>query len=165
MPRLMMPQYTVIRDIQEKEGHGWFFDPSPDGKKSPICAGTVIEHLKTGDYSLKGYEDRLCIERKAGFFEIWGNYAERDRFEAELERMSKIKYRFILIESSLTPDVMTLSPCQIRDVPGKVITRWLMAVSMKFNVPVMPVGQCGWRIAQQIMENVVQMEKDKWVRY
>ena len=63
-----------------------------------------IEHvcLKQGDYSLKGLEHLVSIERKASANELYTNLSQkefRDRFYAEAKRLSeKVKYRFIIVE-------------------------------------------------------------------
>jgi ERCC4-type nuclease len=63
----------------------------PDG-----CEITVAK-LDTGDYSLKGYEDILCIERKGSLVEFYRN-ATQQRFIDELERMRPFKYKFLVLE-------------------------------------------------------------------
>jgi len=57
--------------------------------------------LDTGDYSLAGFQDKLCIERKKSVSEIASNITEK-RFVNELERMAEFKYRFMIFEFSLT---------------------------------------------------------------
>jgi hypothetical protein len=145
-----------VRDTREQEGHGWNFGAHvPD-----------IDKLDTGDYSLVGYTDILAIERKFAFSELWANYNSKKRpaFEAEMERMSHIKHAHIIIESSLTPDILELSPPQFtKGVPGKSLVRWLMYISAKYGVNIIPAGQCGRKIAQLIFEEVVRVEKDRWV--
>lgn len=164
MPRLCLPDYTVVRDTREKVGHGWMFEASAVDRPSPRCLGTVVETLATGDYSAKGYEDILAIERKEDFSEVWNNYGEKDRFEAEMERMAGIRHSFILIESHLTPDILKLSPPQFRaGVPGKALTSWLLNLILRYGVHIIPVGSSGQRIAKQIIENVVRLERDRWV--
>ena len=49
-----VPKYTVIKDTREKDGY--FF------KEYDRCDGMVVETMKTGDYTLKGMENVLCIE-------------------------------------------------------------------------------------------------------
>jgi hypothetical protein len=126
----------------------------------------IVDTLKTGDYSLVGYTDILAIERKADFCELWGNYSSKKRpaFEAEMDRMSKIKHSYIIIESSFTPDIMELSPPQfVKGVPGKSLVRWLMFLTAKYGVNIIPAGACARKVAQMIMEEVVRVEKDRWV--
>lgn len=166
MPRLVLPTYTVIRDTREHEGHGWTFTKHHPDRRPPNCNGTIIDKLDTGDYSLVGYQDILAIERKMGFSEIWANYssAKRQAFEREMDRMSKIKHKYIIIESSFNSDVFELSPPQFsKGVPGKAMVRWLMFLSAKYGVNIIPAGDCGQRVAQMIIEEVVRTEKDRWV--
>lgn len=166
MSRLILPTYTVIRDTREQEGHGWTFSAHVPTRRPPRCDGMITETLQTGDYSLVGYTDILAIERKADFSELWGNYSSKKRpaFENEMERMSKIKHSYIIIESLLTPDIMELSPPQFaKGVPGKSMVRWLMSLSVKFGVKIIPAGACSRKIAQLICEEVVRVEKDRWV--
>lgn len=164
MPRLVLPTYTVIKDTREQKG--WTFESHHPDRRSPRCAGMVTDTLHTGDYSLVGYKDILAIERKADFSELWGNYSSKKRpaFELEMERMSTIKHSYIIIESSFTPDILELSPPQFsKGVPGKSLVRWLMYLSVKYGVNIIPAGQCGRKVAQMILEEVVRIEKDRWV--
>jgi len=166
MPRLVIPSYTVVRDTREKKGHGWYFNAHNIKHSSPCCNGTVVETLKTGDYSLLGYTDILAIERKADFSELWGNYLAKNKkiFELEMERMSCLKYAYIIIESLLTPDIMQLSPPQFtKGVPGKSLIKWLLSLSIKYGVHIIPAGSCGRKVAQFIFEQVIRVEKDRWV--
>jgi len=168
MPRLVLPTYTVIRDTREQTGRGWIFNAHPEERKPPRCAGTIIDTLKTGDYSLVGYTDILAVERKFAFSELWVNYSAKKRkaFEAEMERMSNLKYPYMIIESLFTPDTLELSPPQFaKGVPGKSLVRWIINLSAKYGVQVIPAGQCGWKICQMIFEEVVRLEKDRWAEY
>lgn len=164
MPRLILPPYTVIKDTREQKG--WTFDAHVPDRRPPRCVGMIVDTLQTGDYSLVNYTDILTIERKADFSELWGNYsaAKRKAFEAEMERMSQIKHSYVIIESSFTPDIMELSPPQFsKGVPGKSLIRWLMYLSVKYGVNIIPAGACGRKIAQMIFEEVVRVEKDRWI--
>jgi len=166
MPRLVLPTYKVIRDTREQKHYGWVFDQQSSDQKPPRCDGTIVETLQTGDYSLVGYTDIFAIERKADFSELWGNYSKdkRPNFEAEMERMSQYKYAYILIESIITPDIMKLSPPQFaKGVPGKSLIQWLIGLTVKYNVNIIPVGACGHRMARMIFGEVVRAEKSKWV--
>ncbi|UCG02439.1 MAG: ERCC4 domain-containing protein [Candidatus Heimdallarchaeota archaeon] len=167
MPRLVLPTYTVIRDTREQKGHGWWFNEHAPDYRPPRCKGTIIDTIETGDYSIVGYTDILAIERKFGFSELWGNYSKNKRqlFEEEMDRMSKIKYSYVIIESSFNPDIMELSPPQFsKNVPGKSLIRWLMSLSVKYGVHIIPVGSCGQKIAQMIFEEVIRKEKGRWIQ-
>lgn len=88
-----MNKYRVIIDTREKIYYQF--------SESDSCKGWIRGKLDTGDYSLEGYEDKLCIERKRNTGEFCTNCLEK-RFENELERMKKYKYSFVLCEFSLT---------------------------------------------------------------
>jgi len=163
MSRLCIPTYTVLRDSREKEGHGWEFKQHKPEKRPPRCEGMIISTLKTGDYSLLNYEDLLVIERKLDYSELWGNYGKRKCFEEECERMQSIKYRYIIIESHLTSDVLSLSPPQFsKGVPGRALISWLCNLSLSYGVHIIPVGSCGKKYCQLIFEEVVRIERDRW---
>lgn len=84
-----MDKYTILKDTQEKPG--WFFYPDQ------ICAGMKDQHLKTGDYTLEGFEHLLCIERKKTTAVVSQNITTQ-RFQNEIDRMIKLKYKYIICE-------------------------------------------------------------------
>ena len=61
---------------------------------------TENKKLDTGDYSVEGLENILCIERKQSSSEFANNIVE-SRFKDVIERMSSIKYSFLLLEFDL----------------------------------------------------------------
>lgn len=88
-----IPNYTVIKDTREQDG--WFFT------KYDRCEGMEVGTLHTGDYTLKDYEDIICIERKASVSEIAINLGKKKQaFYNEMERMTDFKFRYILLEFS-----------------------------------------------------------------
>jgi hypothetical protein len=78
---------NILCDTQEQQP--WEF----------TVADWNIEHikLKTGDYTIKGFENKLCIERKASVAEFAHNITE-DRFWREVERMKEFPHRVIVCE-------------------------------------------------------------------
>ena len=86
-------KYTVIQDTREQEG--WFFTPYDR------CEGMEIGTLQTGDYTLKGYEEVVCVERKASPSEIAQNLGKKKKtFYNEIERMRDFPFRYIILEFS-----------------------------------------------------------------
>lgn len=61
---------------------------------------TVRKGLKTGDYSIQGYEDQITFERKSVQDLVGTLCRGRERFERELERMLTFKEKYLLIEHS-----------------------------------------------------------------
>lgn len=87
------PLFTVVKDTREQDGY-FFKEYSP-------CAGMVQEKLDTGDYSIKGLEDKLCIERKGCVEELAMNLGSKKyAFLNEIERMAIIPHKFIVLEFS-----------------------------------------------------------------
>jgi ERCC4-type nuclease len=80
--------FTVIVDTREQQP--WSFDNYVKANKK----------LDTGDYSVEGLENLLAIERKKSINEIANNIVE-SRFKDVIDRLSKIKYAYILLEFDL----------------------------------------------------------------
>ena len=88
------PSYTVIRDTREQEGY--YFS------EFNTCAGMVDRKLDTGDYSIDGLEDKICIERKGCVEELAQNLgSKKQTFLREIERMQDFPHKFIILEFSL----------------------------------------------------------------
>lgn len=58
----------------------------------------VKKGLKTGDYSVAGYEDSICFERKAVSDLVGTLIGGHERFLREMERMKDFEIKYILIE-------------------------------------------------------------------
>jgi len=89
--KLLRPSdLTVIVDTREQTP----FDMKQFGFKSEV--GT----LKTGDYSIKGLETDLVVERKS-LSDFLGCVGKgRPRFERELNRMKEFKAKAVVVSSS-----------------------------------------------------------------
>jgi len=91
--------FTIIKDTREQEGYT--FEPS--SSRYHTCKGMINRKLDTGDYSIEGLEDKLCIERKASVVEFANNIGhDTVRFAKEIERMKSFPFRFIILEFSLS---------------------------------------------------------------
>ncbi len=86
------PPFEIIIDTREK--NPWCFE------YGEYVIGTINEKLDTGDYTVKGLENKLCIERKQSVSELAQNFTQ-DRFKNELTRMEKIEHKFLLLEFSM----------------------------------------------------------------
>lgn len=54
--------------------------------------------LKTGDYSIVGYESRITVERKS-ISDFYGSIgSDRERFEREMVRLSQMEFAAVVIE-------------------------------------------------------------------
>jgi ERCC4-type nuclease len=89
-----MNKYKVIVDTRERAEYRWWFDPDD------CCEGSELLKLDTGDYSIKGMEHLLSIDRKRNTAEISQNIVD-SRFFDELERMQVFKYKAIVCEFNM----------------------------------------------------------------
>jgi dsDNA-binding SOS-regulon protein len=151
-------QYEVIRDTRERQG--WYFP------KKDRCAGMIDKGLKTGDYTLRGYEDIVCIERKASPEELALNLGKhKDRFVRELERMKDIEHRYIVCEFSL--DELLNFPENSRmpeekkkglRITGRYMIRCLIEFGIKYNVHVLYCGTKvnAFKVTESIFKRMVE---------
>ena len=65
----------------------------------PPTVPTIRGTLRTGDYSVMGYEDSFAVERKSLPDLVNTIIHGRARFERELERMRSIAFRRVLVTS------------------------------------------------------------------
>ena len=61
---------------------------------------TITDTLPTGDYSVSGFEDLICVERKSLPDLIGCMTSGRSRFERELQRMKAYEARCVVVEAS-----------------------------------------------------------------
>ena len=94
---------------------------------------TEVRTLRTGDYSLVGFEDRVAIERKSKQ-DAYGTIGSgRGRFTRELERLHALDYGAIVVESSL-PDFLAQPP--FSGLHPHAAVNSLIAWSIRYRVPV-----------------------------
>ena len=110
--------------------------------------GTIVERtgLKTGDYSLDGYQDRVAIERKELNDLIQCLMPpNRARFERELCRAQSLEFFAVLIEASMD---------DVRDhrytsgMKSHSVLQSIAAFSVRYRVPFI---WCGSRAGAEYM--------------
>jgi hypothetical protein len=127
--------FTVIRDTREKIG--WW-----DFKFIADC-DQISKAVKTGDYTLVGYEDQLAVERKRTVLEIARNLGHKyQQFKAELIRMQDFKYRYIICEFSLIHLLDYPANCGLKQSAraqikkdGRALLKQIQTIETKYNVP------------------------------
>lgn len=131
-----MSKYTVIKDTREQDG--WFFSPYDK------CEGMEIGTLHTGDYTLKGYEEVVCVERKASVSEIAMNLGRKKKpFQEEIERMRDFPFSFLILEFNMEdvikyPEgsrVPKAARSKVR-VTGKYLLKCLMEFEIWYNTKI-----------------------------
>lgn len=83
----------IIEDTREQDGLSF------EGFRG---VESVRKGLKTGDYSVEGYEDQICFERKSIPDLVGTLIGGHERFLREMERMKSFDTKYILVER--TPD-------------------------------------------------------------
>lgn len=87
----MTEQLTLIVDTREQDGLSF------DGFKG---VETVSHGLKTGDYSIQGYENSICFERKSVADLVGTLIKGHERFLREMDRMKEFEVAYILVENT-----------------------------------------------------------------
>jgi ERCC4-type nuclease len=139
----------VIIDTKEKSGY-WDYENS------------IFKNLKTGDYTLEGLEEHLCIERKKTTGEIANNASEK-RFIKQLTRMKNYPHRYILFEFSLDdvlrfPEGSTI-PKKIWPklrINGQFLYRFIIEMSVFYGIQTFFCGdkENAMLVAEKIMNRV-----------
>lgn len=142
----ILSKFTVLIDTQERTG-GWHFSgirARSNRNYAPLIIRTEEQHLKTGDYSIRGLEHLLTVERKS-LNDIYGTLAGgRARFEREHERMAAmvaaggaacvvIEAASNLIEKDWGETIGSV-PQEGSLNPNSVYGTWL-SWSVRYNVP------------------------------
>lgn len=117
--------FTVPVVIDTREQRGFSFDglrcDVADGG-GPLTVPTVRGTLKSGDYSLKGYETRVACERKS-IEDLYGTLGKgRERFERELVRLSTYSFAAVVVEADWRA-VLGIYPAGLIEVKDQMLRR------------------------------------------
>ncbi len=137
--------FEVLIDTREQAP--WSFQGlTGDSKRKfrPLAVFTDRATLKTGDYSVKGFEtDGICIERKS-LADLFATLtAERNRFVRELERMQEFRVSAVIVEGGW--DQIILGPRRADQsdehslVIGKTVFRSIIAFMSRYRTQWLPM--------------------------
>ncbi len=152
----MSNSFTVIVDTREKQ---------PWELNSARVLGREFRKLDTGDYTVEGLEDKLCIDRKANVNEIAGNITQV-RFKKELVRIKEFPHAFLILEASAQdvldyPHSSNLPPKILKKIKinGNFLMRCLNRMQIKYNFNIIYAGnrENAQRIAVNLMEDVLEL--------
>ena len=150
----MLKKYKVIQDSREKKP--WIFS-------GDWIEDVLVQKLDYGDYSLFGWEETICIERKRNTAEIANNMVG-DRFKKVLAGMQQFRYKFLICEFSFS-DVMSYPFGS--GLPKKIMKRtrissgWMLSfmtdISTKYDINVIYAGNAKQAqiYASSIMRHIV----------
>ena len=146
-------KFTISRDTREHPGHGFHF------RASKACSGMTVATLRTGDYSIRGLEEVVCIERKESISEFASNLTQ-PRFDRELNRMDDYKVAVVLLEFGVEdlldwPRSSDLPPSKRKQVRAKgpfLLKRLAELMAKHPNVQFLFVGNRGQEVALAILK-------------
>jgi DNA excision repair protein ERCC-4 len=120
-------------------------------QKPYLFSGCEVKTLKTGDYSIVGLEDQIALERKTKEDAYASLGRSRARFERELERLSKLDYAAIVVESSL-PEF--LHPPPFTPLSPRAAINSLIAWTVRYRVGVFFAGdrRHGHALVHQLLQ-------------
>jgi ERCC4-type nuclease len=157
------PNPKPILIVDTREQHPFDFDGDE--------AFEAIEHIKLdqGDYSLKGLEHIVSIERKASANELYTNLSSktfRERFYAEAKRLEeRVKFRFIIVEQDCE-DIFNPSSYAVNTMrrnkfsaymPPAVVLEHLICFMLQHNIHVLFAGNKAKSVAKKILLEVHDM--------
>lgn len=119
---------VILRDTREQRPlDRWFSD----------AVSVEVVTLSTGDYSLVGFTDRVCVERKSLPDLVACVGPERERFMDCARRMQAYAFRLLVVEASVA-DVLA-GAYRSRTNPQSVIGTTL-ALMADYGVPTLWAG-------------------------
>ncbi len=129
----LVSPFTIAVDTREQAP--WSFlsiqgDSKDDSKR--ILVRTVTKALPTGDYSIVGLEDQVCVERKSREDLESSITHGRERFEREFVRMSTMRYAAVVVEASLSE--ILHHPRLHSQVNPKAVIRTALSWSIRYGV-------------------------------
>lgn len=126
--RFAIPVVIDTREQRPFTFEGMKCDAADGG--GPLTVPTVRGTLKSGDYSLRGYETAVAVERKS-LEDLYGTLGQgRERFERELVRLSSHRFAAVVIEATW-PEVCA-DPPPHTSLPPKTVFRSIVAWSVRY---------------------------------
>ena len=125
-------QFTVLVDDREK--HPW-----------DLPYRTEKKRLSTGDYTIRGFENTIAIEKKSGLIELLNDLANGYRltFERFLKRLSEYPVKCIVVEDTLSNLSIDRALEHIKyksrgkaRLTAKTIYYWTAEIAAKYQIPI-----------------------------
>ena len=126
----MISDFTIIIDTREQR-------PYTFQNIKPEPPEMIIQGLTTGDYSVAGLEDRICVERKSINDFLGSVGCNRKRFEKEFQRMANMQYAALVLEFDFK--TLFLNPPARSKMNIKAAFRTVKSWSIKYGVCIWPM--------------------------
>ena len=131
---ILMP-FTILVSGAEQARY-WFADLRADANRQnrPLAVPSEWAHLPTGDYTIRGLEKLILIERKSkeDLFGTLGNQERRERFRREHQRLSHVDFGAVVIEADMA-EILT-EPPERSELNPKTVFRTFCAWTQRYGV-------------------------------
>ena len=139
---------------------------------------TIVVGLHTGDYSIDGYQDLVSVERKE-WSDFYGcltkgsnpRYNMRERFEAELARLSRMAHSHVVIEGGFKDLAKQFTHFDRKKkrfvkslITPAVAQQSIIAWSTRYRVPIWLCGdrkRAEWWTVKLLSDAWRQLERDR----
>lgn len=98
--KITLSPFTVVVDTREQARYDFSAIPArvADGG-GVVIVPTVRYTLKSGDYSIATWEDRVAVERKS-LEDLYGSLGRnRNRFKREIVRLNELEFAAVVVEA------------------------------------------------------------------
>ena len=110
--------------------------------------------LSVGDYSVEGYEKYIALERKSHSDLMSCLGRNKQHLESQLKKLSKIKHRIVLLDTS--PEAILLGSFYSQ-IPGEIALQKILAYGSRFHIDILFAGTKGNKVAGIWLANAFKM--------
>ena len=131
--------FTILFDTREQKP--WTLPPQYPMKRV---------HLKVGDYTIKGYESIIAIEKKSGLAELFTDLSVsyRPTFKRFLRKLAQFPIKAIVVQDSLNSGTLHRCLTELnRKSKGKMqmteetLYYWVSEITLKYGIPILFVDK------------------------
>lgn len=151
---------TLIIDTREKMP--WDFEGDE------AFEDVVYEKLDGGDYSIRGMEDIIVVERKATVDELFMNFTkDKKRIHAEFERLKEHKFKIVVVEETCD-DIMNPHHYYVNKkninrqspkMPVAVVTSNLTKLMLEYDAHIIFGGMRAQAMARGILLHAYELHR------
>lgn len=123
--------FTIVADTREQKPYDFLDIKSnkDEGNKTYIVK-VEREALPVGDYSIRGMESKIIIERKSKA-DLFQSILKRDNFISRLKKMDAFSYAAIIVEADL--EEIATRPPEHTKLSGLSVTRTIFSWDMQYK--------------------------------
>lgn len=123
----LLEDFILVVDTRESQEDPLFLP-------HPLKGLTIVrDTLETGDYSIRGFENQVAIERKKPYDLLTCLGKERDRFKREIERLKEFEWKAIVVES--TEDSLLYQYHDFSLMNPNSVRQSICSIEIRFNIP------------------------------